>query len=222
MITTAGSAEKCAACRQLGADVAVNYKTEDFVAATKAATDGKGADLILDMVGGDYIERNYEAAAVDGRVVQIAFQGEPQGDGRFPPPDVQAPHPHRLRAARPLGPRQGRDRARGRRPVMSISRSSVSVKSRRRAALVDRQIGAAAEVELRRHPLGAAAGERERRRERVVGRSLQVDAAPAPMLAAKSTWAKGPGTGPRPKSTSVICSTGPPPMALLPSSSAAE
>jgi NADPH2:quinone reductase len=78
VITTAGSAEKCAACRKLGADVAVNYKTEDFVAATKAATDGKGADLILDMVGGDYIERNYEAAAIEGRIVQIAFQGSPK------------------------------------------------------------------------------------------------------------------------------------------------
>ena len=54
---------------------AINYKSEDFVAATKAATGGKGADVILDMVGGDYIERNYEAAAVDGRIVQIAFQG---------------------------------------------------------------------------------------------------------------------------------------------------
>jgi NADPH:quinone reductase len=75
VITTAGSAEKCAACRRLGADVAVNYKSEDFVAATKAATDGQGANVILDMVGGDYIARNYEAAAVEGRVVQIAFQG---------------------------------------------------------------------------------------------------------------------------------------------------
>jgi len=75
VITTAGTAEKCAACLKLGADVAVNYKSEDFVAATKAATGGKGADVILDMVGGDYVERNYEAAAVEGRVVQIAFQG---------------------------------------------------------------------------------------------------------------------------------------------------
>jgi NADPH2:quinone reductase len=75
VIVTAGSTEKCATCRKLGADVAVNYKTEDFVAATKAATGGKGADLILDMVGGDYIVRNYEAAAVEGRIVQIGFQG---------------------------------------------------------------------------------------------------------------------------------------------------
>ncbi len=78
VITTAGSSEKCEACRTLGADLAVNYKTEDFVAATKAATGGRGADVILDMVGGDYIERNYEAAAVEGRVVQIAFQGSPK------------------------------------------------------------------------------------------------------------------------------------------------
>jgi NADPH:quinone reductase len=78
VITTAGSDEKCAACRKLGADVAVNYKTEDFVAATKAATGDKGADVILDMVGGDYITRNYEAAAVEGRIVQIAFQGSPK------------------------------------------------------------------------------------------------------------------------------------------------
>jgi NADPH2:quinone reductase len=78
VITTAGSAEKCEACRTLGADLAINYKTEDFVAATKDATGGKGANVILDMVGGDYIERNYEAAAVEGRVVQIAFQGSPK------------------------------------------------------------------------------------------------------------------------------------------------
>ena len=75
VIATAGSAEKCAACRKLGADVAVDYKTEDFVAITKSATAEHGADVILDMVGGDYIARNYEAAAVEGRIVQIAFQG---------------------------------------------------------------------------------------------------------------------------------------------------
>ena len=78
VIITAGSAEKCEACRKLGADVAVNYKTEDFVALTKQATDGRGADVVLDMVGGDYIDRNYEAAAVEGRIVQIAFVGGPR------------------------------------------------------------------------------------------------------------------------------------------------
>jgi NADPH2:quinone reductase len=83
VIATAGSAEKCAACRKLGADVAINYKTDDFVAATKVATGDKGADLILDMVGGDYIARNYEAAAVEGRIVQIAFQGGPKAEVNF-------------------------------------------------------------------------------------------------------------------------------------------
>jgi NADPH:quinone reductase len=83
VIGTAGSPEKCAACRELGADVAVNYKTEDFVAATKKATDGRGADVILDMVGGSYIERNYDAAAVEGRVVQIAFQDASHADVDF-------------------------------------------------------------------------------------------------------------------------------------------
>ena len=74
VIATAGSAEKCAACLKLGADRAVNYKEEDFVQAVKGATDGKGADVILDMVGGDYVMRNYHAAAVEGRIVQIATQ----------------------------------------------------------------------------------------------------------------------------------------------------
>ena len=83
VITTAGSSEKCDACRKLGADVAVNYKTEDFVAATKAATGDKGAEVIVDMVGGDYIARNYEAAAVEGRIVQIAFQGSPKSTVDF-------------------------------------------------------------------------------------------------------------------------------------------
>ena len=83
VITTAGSEEKCAACRKLGADVAINYKTDDFVAACKAATGDKGADVILDMVGGDYIARNYEAAAVEGRIVQIAFQASPKATVDF-------------------------------------------------------------------------------------------------------------------------------------------
>jgi NADPH2:quinone reductase len=83
VFATAGSAEKCEACRKLGADVAINYKTEDFVTVIKAATDGKGVDVILDMVGGDYIDKNYDCAAVEGRIVQIAFQGSPKATVDF-------------------------------------------------------------------------------------------------------------------------------------------
>lgn len=73
VLATAGSEAKCAAMRDLGADLAINYRDTDFVEAVMDATGGKGADLILDMVGGDYINRNYKAAAVEGRIVQIAF-----------------------------------------------------------------------------------------------------------------------------------------------------
>jgi len=83
VIITAGSKEKCDACLKLGADHAIDYKTEDFVAKTKAATGGAGANVILDMVGGDYIERNYEAAAIEGRIVQIAFLGNPKANVDF-------------------------------------------------------------------------------------------------------------------------------------------
>ena len=72
VITTAGSDEKLAACRALGADAAINYRTTDFVSVVKEVTDGHGADVILDMVGGSYVERNWAAAAVEGRIVQIA------------------------------------------------------------------------------------------------------------------------------------------------------
>ena len=74
MIATAGSAEKCEACRKLGATRAVDYKAEDFVEAVKSATEGKGVNVILDIVGGDYVERNVRSLADDGRLVNIAFQ----------------------------------------------------------------------------------------------------------------------------------------------------
>jgi NADPH2:quinone reductase len=73
VITTAGSAEKCVACLRLGADVAIDYRAQDWVAAVLEATGGRGADLVLDMVGGDYVSKNLDAVAVDGRLVQIAF-----------------------------------------------------------------------------------------------------------------------------------------------------
>jgi NADPH2:quinone reductase len=73
VIATAGSDEKATQCERLGADLGINYRKDDFVAQTLRASGGRGADVILDMVGGDYVERNYVAAALDGRIVQIAF-----------------------------------------------------------------------------------------------------------------------------------------------------
>lgn len=75
VLVTAGSDEKCAACRVLGADAAVNYRTEDFVEAVKRLTGGRGADVILDMVAGPYVAREIDCLADDGRLVIIAVQG---------------------------------------------------------------------------------------------------------------------------------------------------
>ena len=75
VIVTAGSDKKVAACVALGADVGINYKTQDFVAEVKAATGGKGADVVLDMVAGDYVAREVQCLADDGRIVIIAVQG---------------------------------------------------------------------------------------------------------------------------------------------------
>ena len=83
VLVTVGSPDKAEACVKLGADRAIDYRAEDFVKAAKDATGGKGVDLILDMVGGDYIERNYDAAAMDGRIVQIAFLGGPKAHANF-------------------------------------------------------------------------------------------------------------------------------------------
>jgi len=77
VIVTAGTDEKCAACLNLGADVAINYRSDDFVAKVKEATGGAGANVVLDIIGGDYVDRNYDAAAEDGRVVQVALQQGP-------------------------------------------------------------------------------------------------------------------------------------------------
>ena len=78
VLVTVGSDDKVKACLGFGADVAINYRNEDFVVAAKAATGGQGVDVILDMVGGDYTPRNYAAARVDGRIVQIAFLHGPK------------------------------------------------------------------------------------------------------------------------------------------------
>jgi len=83
VFATAGSDDKVAACLRLGAAEAFNYKTQDFEKEILRATGGKGVNVILDMVGGDYVARNYEVAAVEGRIVQIAVQG-----GAVSHPDV--------------------------------------------------------------------------------------------------------------------------------------
>jgi putative PIG3 family NAD(P)H quinone oxidoreductase len=74
VLATAGGDEKCRACERLGAERAINYKTEDFVAAVRQATAGEGVDVVLDMVGGDYLARDVDALASDGRIVLIALQ----------------------------------------------------------------------------------------------------------------------------------------------------
>jgi NADPH2:quinone reductase len=102
VIVTVGSQHKADACLKLGAARAINYKTEDFVAEVKAVTSGAGADVILDMVGGDYIERNYDAAAIGGRIVQIAFLGGPKASVNFAKLMVKRLH-HTGSTLRPRG-----------------------------------------------------------------------------------------------------------------------
>ena len=82
---TAGSDEKCEFCRTLGADAAINYRTQNFVEAVKALTDKRGVDVILDMVGGPYIPKNIAALAIEGRLVQIAFLQTSKVDIDFMP-----------------------------------------------------------------------------------------------------------------------------------------
>jgi NADPH2:quinone reductase len=75
VIATAGSEDKCKACLDLGADHAINYRTHDFAAEAKRITDGRGVDVVLDMVAGDYVSREIQCLAEDGRIVIIAVQG---------------------------------------------------------------------------------------------------------------------------------------------------
>jgi NADPH2:quinone reductase len=75
VFVTAGSDEKCRACEALGADRAINYQREDFADVVKSLTDGRGVDVILDMVGGDYFARNVASLAMDGRLVEIGVMG---------------------------------------------------------------------------------------------------------------------------------------------------
>ena len=85
VFATAGSAEKCRVCEDLGAERAINYREEDFVATVKDATGGAGVDVVLDMVGGDYIQRNISALGPDGRLCYIAFLGGSKAEVNFLP-----------------------------------------------------------------------------------------------------------------------------------------
>ncbi|WP_421783291.1 NAD(P)H-quinone oxidoreductase [Kiloniella litopenaei] len=85
VITTAGSDEKCNACLELGADLAINYKSRDFVEESKKFTEGKGVDVVLDMVGGDYIQRDISCLGTDGRLCFIAFLSGSQANVNFMP-----------------------------------------------------------------------------------------------------------------------------------------
>jgi putative PIG3 family NAD(P)H quinone oxidoreductase len=85
IFATAGSRDKCQACESLGATRAIDYKTEDFVKIVKDETGGRGVDVVLDMVGGDYIQRNFSALAPDGRLVFIAFLGGATASVNFVP-----------------------------------------------------------------------------------------------------------------------------------------
>ena len=85
VIVTAGSPEKCAACLSLGAERAINYRAEDWVAAIKELTHGQGVDVILDMIGGDTLERNIDILAVEGRMVNIAYMTGSRADIDFAP-----------------------------------------------------------------------------------------------------------------------------------------
>lgn len=80
---TAGSDEKCRACVKIGAEEAINYRTEDFVARAKQLTGGAGVNVIIDIIGGDYVQRNIEALAMEGRLVQIGLQGGAKAQVNF-------------------------------------------------------------------------------------------------------------------------------------------
>src|SRR5580700_3340856 len=119
---TAGTPEKLARCRELGADVAINYRTEDFVAAVQEATGGAGADVILDIMGASYLARNLAALATGGRLVIIGRQRRQPGRNRPGRLAGQAGERARHDAAGAAGPREGRCRGGRARPRMAAHR----------------------------------------------------------------------------------------------------
>ena len=110
MAVTAGSADKLEVCRELGAEILVNYREQDFVEEVRAATAGAGADVILDNMGAKYLARNVDALAVNGRLVVIGLQGGAKAELDLGPAAAQAGGRHRHVAAGPAGRREGRHR----------------------------------------------------------------------------------------------------------------
>ncbi len=110
VIVTAGSDEKAAHCQRLGADLGVNYRKDDFVALTLRATGGRGADVILDMVGGDYVERNYRGGGAGRAHCADRISQRTKDDGRSEAHHDQAPCPHRLDFAPPIAGGKSGDR----------------------------------------------------------------------------------------------------------------
>ena len=115
ILVTAGSADKIARCLALGADAGINYRTEDFVARTRELTDGRGADLVLDIMGASYLGRNIDAVATDGRIVVIGMQGGNQTEIDLGADDAAAHLPDLDRAASTAGGAEGGHRCRIRR-----------------------------------------------------------------------------------------------------------
>jgi putative PIG3 family NAD(P)H quinone oxidoreductase len=108
VFVTAGSDEKCRACEALGATRAINYRTQDFVSVARELTGNKGVNLILDIMGGDYLPKNLIALAVDGRLVQIGLMGGDSLHHRSSPRAGPASYGNRLVAPPPIGGREGR------------------------------------------------------------------------------------------------------------------
>ena len=123
VIATAGSDEKCAACDALGAARTINYRDEDFVEAVDDFTDGKGVDVILDMVGGDYVSRDIKALAHGGPARLYCFPGRAPCRNRPRPDPLQALDPDRLHPAATIGRGQGRHRSRRQGDHLALDRS---------------------------------------------------------------------------------------------------
>ena len=123
VLTTAGSDEKCEAARKLGAAHAFNYRTTDWVAEAKRVTNGRGVDVILDIVGGDYMSRNLDLLAVEGRLLQIAFLKTRESGARLFGDDAEARVDYRIDAAPAVAGGEGRDRARPSRARVAAARA---------------------------------------------------------------------------------------------------